>query len=639
MYLGNKLKENHVLMDDKKYKYLETINSPSKLKELRSEELPTLAKEIREYLVELVSENGGHLSSNLGAVEMTIAIHRVFNSPDDHIIFDVGHQSYTHKILTERFREMSTLRKPGGISGFTKMSESEHDCFGAGHSSTSLSAGLGFAESDKLAGRDNYTVVVFGDGAYTGGMIHEALNNCKKDLKLIIILNENEISISKTTGKFADNLAKIRARSSYFKAKKTTRSIIKKIPLVGKPLFRVLLAIKKGVKNMLYGSNYFESMGLTYLGPVDGNDVESTETLLREAKKLGESVLVHIKTKKGKGYPPAENDPSFYHGLPPRSSGHSSIPSFSATAAQAITDMAESDGRICAITAAMSDGTGLGKFKEKHAERFFDVGIAEEHALTFASGLAANGMRPFPVIYSTFLQRSYDNIIHDMALQSLPVTICVDRCGLNVGDGATHHGIFDVSFLSGIPNIEIYTPVTNERLRACLREALERGVPCAVRYPKGCESEDVVKRFYGGKEKSIGAVCDFTPEDSPSAVIITDGAIVREAITAAEIHKIKNIKVGIILLEKIKPFDKCAELIEALFPKNTPVIFLEEEIRSGGMGMNISDAMRRRGTLPQSYEIMAIDDSFVHQKSESIYRDAGISYEDIINTVRKLLIK
>ncbi|MBQ9745755.1 MAG: 1-deoxy-D-xylulose-5-phosphate synthase, partial [Clostridia bacterium] len=467
---------------DGKYKYLGKINTPAELKALPAEKIPEFAREIREELIARVTENGGHLASNLGVVELTLAMHRVFDCPRDHFIFDVGHQSYVHKMLTERFDRMASLRKPGGISGFTNIFESKYDAFGAGHSSTSLSAGLGFAVSDKLSGSDARTVVMLGDGAYTGGMIHEALNNCEKNLNLIIILNENEISISKNIGRFAETLARIRNKSSYFRTKKVTEDVLHKVP----PVYRAVRRAKKELKSALYGSNYFESMGLTYLGPVDGNDFEATESLLREAKKLGESVIVHVRTKKGKGYKPAENEPSVYHGISP--AGGSGGRSFSDMMGEALTEMAENDARICAITAAMCDGTGLTPFKEAHGKRFFDVGIAEEHALTFAAGLAANGMRPFAAVYSSFLQRGYDNIIHDIALQNLPVTICVDRAGLNPSDGATHHGLFDVAFLSGVPNMTIYTPVTEAALKKALRESLELCAPSAVRYPKGGEN-------------------------------------------------------------------------------------------------------------------------------------------------------
>lgn len=614
-----------------KYIYLGKINSPSELKALPKEAMPVLAKEIREDLVSRVTENGGHLASNLGVVELSMAIHRVFDSPRDHIIFDVGHQSYVHKMLTGRFDRMDTLRKPGGISGFTKREESEYDAFGTGHSSTSLSAGLGFAESDKLKGSDAYTVVVLGDGAYTGGMIHEALNNCNKDLNLIIILNENEISISKNIGRFAEHIARLRIKSSYFRTKKATGAFLRKIPLVGKGLFRGVRRVKQGFKNSLYGSNYFENMGLTYLGPVNGNDFEATEKLLKEAKKLGESVLVHVRTKKGKGYLPAEQEPCYYHGISPANIKKPESKCFSDVMGEKISAMADNDERICAITAAMCDGTGLNPFKDKHKERFFDVGIAEEHAITFAAGLAANGMRPIAAIYSSFLQRSYDNIIHDVALQNLPVTICVDRAGLNPSDGATHHGIFDTAFLSTVPNMTIYTPITQATLEKALEESLALNAPSAVRYPRGCQSGIVLKEFYSSEQSEktkLGAVSNFEKQSDIEEVIVTDGVIVLEALKVRDELLTKGKHIGIILLEKIKPFGECADNIASLLPENTKhIVFLEEEIRTGGMGMNISDEMERRNMLIGiKTDIIAVDDNFApRHEGNSMYDDAKIS--------------
>ena len=633
MNVSDNKTENHSI------KYLNRINSPADVKAIPTENMSELADEIRAELVRITSNNGGHLASNLGVVELTMAIHRVFDVPSDHLIFDVGHQSYVHKMLTGRYQHMDTLRTSGGISGFTNRSESEYDCFGAGHSSTSISAALGFAMSDKLSGSDAYTIAVVGDGAYTGGMIHEALNNCRKDLNLIIVMNENEMSISKNIGRFAKNLARLRTKSGYFKTKKATGAFLKKIPLVGKYLFKFVLGVKKSLKNVLYGSNYFESMGLTYMGPIDGNDYAAVENLLNEAKKLGESVVVHLKTKKGKGFEPAERSPEFYHGMQP-CSACAEGKSFSCEMGDILCELAENDNTVCAITAAMCDGTGLVSFREKYARRFFDVGIAEEHALTFAAGLAANGMKPYAAIYSTFLQRGYDNIIHDIALQKLPCVICVDRAGLNSGDGATHHGIFDVAFMSQIPNVRIYTPTTLGALRVAMTAAYESGSPSAVRYPSGCENERVVNSFYSsGEYNTPSAVRDF--EDTPDLVIITHGRIVLEAMDAKDELAKEGISVGIILLEMLKPYGECAENVARLLQhKPKAVIFLEEEIRSGGMGMNLSDAMERKHVLDGiSYGIVAVDDSFVDKREvgQSVYSAAGVDSEHIVMTARSLL--
>ena len=629
-------KQRYIIMEKKQI--LEKINNANDISGLTYEELDLLSSEIREFLIENVSKTGGHLASNLGVVELTLALHRVFDLPNDRIVWDVGHQTYVHKILTGRKERFETLRQGGGLSGFTNRDESEYDCFGAGHSSTSISAALGFSEADKLNGRDSYTVAVVGDGAFTGGMIHEALNNCGNDLRLIIIINENEMSISKNIGRFAKNMAKLRAGNGYLKTKRATRNFVKRIPLIGNGLFRLLRDTKKWFKNIMYGSNYFEDMGLYYLGPVDGHNIASLERLLNEAKSTGKSAVVHVKTVKGKGFEPAENDPGKYHGMAAKNAD-SSAGGFSSVMGEHITTLADEDKRICAITAAMADGTGLVGFAEKHSERFYDVGIAEEHALTFAAGLAAAGMRPVTAIYSTFLQRGYDNIIHDIALQKLPVVMCIDRAGLNSSDGATHHGIFDVSFLSSIPNLILYTPITNEGLKASINEALASGQPCAVRYPNGKESNEIIERFYAdGDFEKIGARSDLSSEGSPKVVIITHGRIVSEALQAEKALAEQGIDSGIILLEKLKPYDECAEKVKALIPESAKlIVFLEEEIRSGGMGMLLSDKLSQNGVLDgRKYTVLAVDDSFViRDKNEPIYKTAGIDSDSIVEIVKR----
>ncbi len=608
-----------------KYEILDKVECPGDLKRMTDAELTQLAAEIRECLVDNVSRTGGHLASNLGVVELTLAIHRVMDAPKDHVIFDVGHQSYVHKLVTGRRDRFDTLRQGGGLSGFTKREESEYDCFGAGHSSTSVSAALGFAEADRLNGSDAYTVAVVGDGAFTGGMIHEALNNCDDDLRLIIIINENEMSISKNIGRFAKNLTRIRAGSRYLRTKKATRTFIQRIPLIGGWLFRRIRDVKKALKNLMYGSNYFEDLGLYYLGPVDGHDRAAVERLLAEAKSTGHGAVIHVKTKKGKGFAPAELDPGHYHGVAPESA-EARESDFSHVFGDYLCQMAEKDKRICAITAAMADGTGLGAFAEKFPDRFFDVGIAEEHALTFAAGIAADGLRPVAAIYSTFLQRGYDNIIHDIALQSLPVILCVDRAGINGSDGPTHHGIFDVAFLSEIPNMSIYTPLTYGSLRAALDDALNSGASCAIRYPHSEESETVVKRFYPDGDYALrGARADFSV--APEAVIVTDGRIVEEALKAEEMLASRGISCGTVLLERLKPYADAADRVNSLISDGTRVIlFYEEELRNGGMGMLLSDTMRRKGYLEgREWRILALDDSFaVRDRDVPVLEAAGL---------------
>ena len=630
------------MKEEKTIKYLSSIHSPNDVKCIPEKEIDDLATEIREELVRIVSKNGGHLASNLGVVELTLAIHRVFDTPKDHVIFDVGHQSYVHKMLTGRYEQMETIRKSGGISGFPKITESEHDAFGTGHSSTSFSAALGFATADKLNGSDAYTVAVFGDGAYTGGMIHEALNNCQKDLKLIIILNENEMSISKNIGRFAKNLSKLRASSGYMKTKRATGVFLKKIPLIGKPIFNGIRKLKMFFKNAFYGSNYFESMGLTYLGPIDGNDYTAVEKLLREAKKLNESVIIHLKTTKGKGYSPAEKEPAKYHGMLP-SDVFNDKSSFSQIMGEHLTSLADNNNDICAITAAMSDGTGLNCFRDKHAERFFDVGIAEEHALTFAAGLAASGMRPCAAIYSTFLQRAYDNIVHDVALQNLPVLMLIDRAGLNLKDGATHHGIFDVSFLSHIPNVRIYAPISNAGLCASIDESLSLNCPCAIRYPSGVENAQTVERFYKNKSfADISLKIDFdeSEKDDIDVIIVTHGRIVSEAIKTVDALA-GDMRIGIVLLEILKPYGDSAErILKQIGAKTKALIFYEEEIKSGGMGMNLSELLRDDLKARNiEYGIVAIDDSFASSSCEgqNAYQMAGVDSLALEAEIRRIM--
>ncbi|MBO7740479.1 MAG: 1-deoxy-D-xylulose-5-phosphate synthase, partial [Clostridia bacterium] len=409
----------------REYSFLESENHKINLKNINNKEAEKLAEEIREFLVESVETTGGHLASNLGVVELTLALHKVFDTPSDRIIWDVGHQSYVHKILTGRAKDFDTLRTPGGLSGFTKRSESEHDAYGTGHSSTSISAAIGFAEADRLQNKTSYTVAVLGDGAFTGGLVHEALNNIDKNLRLIIILNENEMSISKNIGAFSRHIAKMRATRGYLKTKSFTRTVVTRIPLIGKGLFRGIRRVKKGIKNAMYGSNYFEDLGLYYLGPADGNNFEAVENLLQEAIASGQSTVIHLKTTKGKGYTPAEEKPNEYHSVAPQ--GCVAKTNVSTAMGETLTTLAAEDDKIVAITAAMADGCGITSFAENYPTRFFDVGIAEEHALIFAAGLSLGGMKPVVPIYSSFLQRGYDSILHDIALQQVPVVVPIDR--------------------------------------------------------------------------------------------------------------------------------------------------------------------------------------------------------------------
>lgn len=613
------------------YEILNGINSPADLKALDEDKLPYLSDEIREFLVEHIGRTGGHLASNLGVVELSLAIHRVFDSPSDHIIFDVGHQAYVHKLITGRRERFDTLRRPGGLSGFTLRRESEHDPFGAGHSSTSVSAALGFAEADKLSGAKSSTVCVIGDGAYTGGMVHEALNNCKPDLPLIIVLNENGMSISHNRGTFASYIARVRISERYLKWKQSTNTVLDKIPLIGKGLRNFLTFVKTKIKKVLYTSNYFEQLGLYYIGPIDGGDYKKIEQALTKAKSTGKTVVVHVKTKKGKGYSPAEKSPDGYHSLgkaAPKQTFHSSF-------ADELISIAESDDKILAVTAAMGIGTGLDTFGQKFPKRYFDVGIAEEHALTFSAGLAANGYKPFAAIYSTFLQRGYDNILHDIALQSLPVNLIIDRAGLALGDGATHHGIFDVAFLSHIPGIALYAPASYESLRRTVRLAANSESPVAIRYPNSPEF-DLSGADFHRLSGFDGVLVSFDENSPPSHIIITYGKIVEKCIKAKELSFKAGIDVGIVLIEQIKPYTPTVKAILPLISSSERVIYVEEGIKNGGAAMIFADTLRTFGLSPDSigFDIIAIDDNFASPEYEcDLYDYVGLSPEKIAEKI------
>ncbi|MBO4355760.1 MAG: 1-deoxy-D-xylulose-5-phosphate synthase [Clostridia bacterium] len=616
-------------MTNDNYSLLESPTIISDIKEYSEDKLNVLCDEIRAFLISSVKSSGGHLASNLGVVELTVALYRAFSFPEDSLVFDVGHQSYVHKMLSGRINEFDTLRKPGGLSGFTKRAESQFDSFGAGHSSTSLSAAIGIAEAKKMSGDDSYTIALIGDGSYTGGLIHEALNNIDKSLRLIVILNENEMSISPITGRFSKQLQKIRVSKGYRKAKRRTRNILYKIPLIGKPIFRLLKNTKKLFKNLVYHSNYFEDLGLYYLGPVDGHNLTDLDTMFKEAKLSDQSVIIHVCTTKGKGYEPAEKDPDFYHNIMPDESEKKD--GFSRNFGKTICELAEKRSDIVAITAAMASGCGLNDFSSRFPDRFFDVGIAEEHALVFACGLATKGYRPVFAVYSTFLQRCYDNILHDAALQALPITVCIDRAGLSSSDGPTHNGIFDVAFLSEIPDIELYTPFDYESQKECLEKAVESSVPSFVRYPCGNESPEIREHFSFGE---FGIRYDFSEESTPDAVIITYGRIVSEAIRAANDLKSNNINAGIILLEQLIPYAKTKEKLASLMANiNAPVLFVEEGIKNGGAGMIIlSDTFEGR-----KKSLLAIEGFGTGEKGKTLYESCGISSGNIKAAVLKLI--
>ncbi len=617
-----------------KYRLLNGINSPSDLKKLNKEDIPALSSEIREFLIENAKIRGGHLASNLGVVELTLALHTVFDSPKDHIVFDVGHQSYVHKLITGRRELFDTLRTPGGLSGFTSMRESEHDAFGAGHSSTSISAALGLARSDCLAGRECHTVCVAGDGAFTGGMVHEALNNCPKKLPLIIILNENGMSISSTKGAFASYVSHVRVSPGYARFKINTKNFLHKLPLIGKPIRFVLKCIKRAIKKIVYKPNYFEELGLYYIGPVDGHDYNAVCKALNLAKQSGKTCIVHVKTVKGKGFEPAEASPDDYHSM----TSNPSDRSFSAVFADELCAMAEKNDKIVGVTAAMGIGTGLERFGDTYPDRFFDVGIAEAHALTFAAGLAAGGHLPFVALYSTFLQRGYDSLLHDVALQNLQVKLMIDRAGLAVGDGVTHHGIFDVSFISHIPGMTLLAPASFESLRDMIHFAEECKTPIAIRYSNSGEVECLKDFKYISEDVRCRISTNFDLNNTPDHLFITYGTLVSKVNDAAKILKDDGIDVGIILIESLKPYGLVADNLIRILSSAKRVVFAEEGIKSGGAGEQLREELICRGldNSKTKYIISAIEDNFASPDHIcDLYSFVGLSAEKLAERMKE----
>ena len=614
-------------------KFLDIIKSPTDVKKLSEFELSDLAQEVREKIVSTVSGNGGHLASNLGVVELTIALHRVFNSPEDKIIWDVGHQVYTHKLLTGRYDDFSTLRQENGISGFSRPNESEHDIVYSGHSSVSVSTALGIATANKINGKKNYAIAVLGDGALTGGLIYEALNNAgrMKDTRLIIILNDNGMSISKNVGHLAKRLAVMRSRSGYFRLKALTEKAVSKIPVIGPSIADRLFKLKTDLKNMIYQSNFFEDLGVRYMGPVDGHDIQQLCQTLEGAKLVNAPVIVHVNTIKGKGYAPAEENPSAYHGVGPfdvnEGVGKGSANNFSEKFGEFLFNQAPKDKRICAITAAMSLGTGLREFSEKYPDRFFDVGIAEEHAIPFALGLSKSGMLPVFVVYSTFLQRCYDQLMHDCALQESKMVIAVDRAGIVGDDGETHNGIYDTAFFNGIPNISVYSPAFYCDLNKSLVNSLYHSDgPCVIRYPRGAEPQKP-----DGYE-CTGNTFDIFGDDNAEKVIVTYGRIFADAMQAARKLCSEGTSVKVIKLNRIVPIPQ--EAVDSV-GDSSDVFFFEEGIKSGGIGESFATKMLEKG-LKNNYTHIAFPDCFVKQgKTDSILHQYNLDCDGMYNLIKK----
>lgn len=616
------------------HKFLDKINSPADLRALTPTETASLSYEIRELLVGTALSQGGHLASNLGAVELTLAIHRVFDSPRDRIIFDVGHQSYVHKLITGRRDRFPSLRTPGGLSGFTSRRESEHDPFGAGHASTSLSAAIGFATSDLIRSETRHTVAVIGDGAYTGGMIHEALNNLSPSLPLVIILNENGMSISTNRGAFADYLSGVRASREYRCLKRGAKRVLGGVPAIGAGLIRAARTVKAGLVTALHRNNYFEDLGLYYIGTVDGHDLVALERALSLARDAQRCTVVHVRTVKGRGYPPAEASPDTYHSVSP----YPIRDGFTRCAARALTSLADNDGAVVAVTAAMGIGTGLSDFERAYPERCFDVGIAEAHAVTFAAGLAASGMKPYVVIYSTFLARGYDSILHDAAIQRLPVRFLIDRAGLSLGDGVTHHGIFDVSFLSGL-GVRVLSPISYASLTSAILDTLDAQCPIAIRYPNAEESPELLSRLCYLADVKCGILADFNRQSPPERLIVTYSRLYERAFEVRDLLAREGESVGVIVLEELTDIPRIAEELLPIIGASRTTVFAEEGIRSGGVAERLLTALVERGfdTVRTSYRIAAIDDPYrVPSYGEELYDLHGLSTQKLIEKMTKI---
>lgn len=608
---------------------LNGINSPEDLKNLTAEELEELCLELRGCIIETVSKNGGHLASNLGVVELTVALHRVFNSPEDKIVWDVGHQSYTHKILTGRRDRISTIRQKDGLSGYPNRLESAYDPFNAGHSSTSISAALGIAKAKELKGDPGRVVAVIGDGALTGGLAYEGLNNAGRFKKnFIVILNDNKMSISRNVGGMARYLAHIRTKPSYFRMKSNLETVLDHTPILGKPLRHFLTGFKSVLKQVLYNSTLFEDMGFYYYGPFDGHDVGKLIEVFRNVRNIEHPVLLHVVTRKGKGYPYAEQNPGAFHGISSFDvATGTAAPSgecFSKAFGDYLCSLASSDSRICAITAAMQQGTGLTGFAQRFPKRFFDVGIAEEHAVTFAGGLASGGMLPVCAVYSTFLQRGYDQLIHDVALQRVKVTLAVDRAGVVGEDGETHQGIFDVPFLSSIPGVTIYSPSYYDEMYASFQHAL---YDCpgfaAVRYPRGAQF------FRPYDFQSSGRPSDFYGDGDAKTVIVTYGRLFSFACLALAELKKKGVNVRVVKLNRIFPTDE-ASVSSVL--KAEKAFFFEEGIRQGGIGEHFSCLLSGRGYKGRFF-LRAIDGFVAHATMAEALAGLGLDDRGMIEMI------
>ena len=617
---------------------LEQIKKENDIKNIRKEDWDKLAAEIRQFLIEKISVTGGHLGSNLGAVELTMALHLSLNLPEDKIIWDVGHQSYTHKLLTGRQEGFETLRKYGGLSGFPKRKESDCDAFDTGHSSTSISAGLGMVKARDIKGEKNTVVAVIGDGSLTGGMAYEALNNASRlDTNYIVVLNDNNMSISENVGGVSKYLNNIRTADNYLNLRDNIYySLLKKKN--GDAVVEFVRRVKSGFKHLVIPGMFFEDMGLTYLGPVDGHDIPAMVKVINEAKKCKKAVLVHVITNKGKGYEPAERHPARFHGAEPFDIA-TGVPknkklkaNYTDVFSTVMVKLGQRNDKIVAITAAMPDGTGLKRFHNVYPERFFDVGIAEQHAVTFAAGLAAGGMIPIVAVYSSFLQRAYDQILHDVCIQNLPVVFAIDRAGIVGSDGETHQGIFDLSYLSSIPNMHIMAPKNKWELSDMMKFAVKFGAPIAVRYPRG-EAYDGLQEY---REPIVYGKSEMIFEEKEIALMAV-GSMVKTAVEVREKLKEKGYSVTLVNGRFVKPID--TDMIEHLSGNHELLVTMEENVESGGFGEKVRGYVDERKFSMGVLNICVPDEYVEHGNVELLRKEIGIDADSIIIKIEKRMEK
>ena len=616
---------------------LEKINSQQDLKKLTLEEKKILAQEIREYILDIVSKNGGHLASNLGVVELTIALHSVFDVPKDKIVWDVGHQTYVHKILTGRKEELKTLRKLDGIAGFPKTNESESDCFNTGHSSTSISAALGMARARDIKNEHNSVLAVIGDGALTGGMAIEALNDAGYSRsKITVILNDNEMSISKNVGGLNMFLSKLRTKKLYTKSNVSAKKIILKIPVVGRPFVRLVQRAKRSIKQLIIPKMFFEDIGFTYLGPVDGHNIQELENILRLSKQVDTPVLIHVLTKKGKGYEIAEKNPDKFHSISPFNietgeTKKAKLKDYSAVFGEKLVSLAEKNDKIVAITASMKDGTGLTKFQKQFPKRFFDIGIAEQHAVGLAAGMAKAGMIPVVPIYSSFYQRAYDQVIHDVAIQNLPVIMCVDRAGIVGADGETHQGLLDMAFFRLVPNLTIMAPKNFKELEQMLEFAVNLNKQVVIRYTRGGEDSIDINtdlEINEGKAEIL--------KDGTDITIVAIGKMVSRAYRVADKLKQKNIDAQVINARFLKPFDN--NTVKNAIEKTKAVVTIEDGTIINGLATTVNELVINENLLGIKIKNFAYPDIYVkHGSVEELEKIYGLDEENITNEIEKML--